>query len=128
MVMPLSAWTSLMQGGSEYSDPTLVNETCWIYAGHDRAPITCRINELYNHWAWIECPPSTQVPDYFFISDRGWSSRPQMPYNFALKVKNSFEILGLSHHALNKNASAASLSVCRSAESSFFCFLVTPWR
>jgi hypothetical protein len=56
-----------MQGRNEYSDPTLLNEACWIDLGHDHAPINCRINEIYDHWAYIECPASSQVPDYFFL-------------------------------------------------------------
>jgi hypothetical protein len=56
-----------MQGRHKYTDPTLLNETCWIEGVHNQAPITCRIIEIYNHWAWIDCPASSQISDQFFF-------------------------------------------------------------
>jgi hypothetical protein len=56
-----------MQKRHEHSDPTLLNETCWIDVGQNQAPITCRISEIYTHWAWIKCPAFNQVPDYFSL-------------------------------------------------------------
>jgi len=56
-----------MQNRREYSDPTQVNRTCRIDVGHDQAPIACHINEIYDHWASIDCPAFSQVPDYFSL-------------------------------------------------------------
>lgn len=44
-----------------------VNLRCWIGTGHDQTPLRCRIFEIADGWAKLECDLSSQIPNEFFL-------------------------------------------------------------